>query len=469
MNVILAWWFVNQIFIFTLRLHSDGRDAKISSFDESGASRTDSERGLLFGQIAQYHFDTLSNSRLPPSSGQLRSVSGSNLRPGRPRRNAPCLTLLCCLLGILSLCRATPGQTTFTDEDAGRRRFTDFVAEGSHALQQGDNATAEKVFRQALALSPNSVEILNNLAISLARQGHDDEAIALYGRALKLKPADPITRRNLGVAYFRAHRYKDALPLLEAFAKADPTFQSLDLTGLDLFALDRYGASIVYLEQASQLQPDDLPTLDILGKAYWREKNYAGVTRVFNRIMAINPGSAQAHFMLGLAYDVTYREQDAFKEFQAALAADPKYPGVHSSLGLIDFRESKLADAESEFKQELSLFPNDPISNFMMGQILRQQEKPDLAVPYLQAAIAVNPEYRDALFQLGQCRLMLNEPKEAVEPLQKAAEADPSFAEAHFVLGKAYSMLGRSADAARERNICRQLQAKQHAMPSTAQ
>ena len=83
----------------------------------------------------------------------------------------------------------------------------------------------------------------------------------------------------------------------------------------------------VYLERASHLQPDDLPTLDILGKAYWRAKSYSGVTQVFNRIMAINPDSPEAHFMLGSAYDVMYKEQDALKGFQAVLTANPSYPG----------------------------------------------------------------------------------------------------------------------------------------------
>ena len=114
-------------------------------------------------------------------------------------------------------------------------------------MQQGDNAAAEKEFRQALSIAPNSIEIINNLAISLARQGHDSEAIELYERALRLKPGDSVTERNLGVAYFRAHRYKDALPLLESFSKSTPTFQALDITGLDLFALDRYPQSIGYL------------------------------------------------------------------------------------------------------------------------------------------------------------------------------------------------------------------------------
>ena len=143
------------------------------------------------------------------------------------------------------------------------------------------------------------------------------------------------------------------------------SFQSLDLTGLDLFALDQYHPAAVYLERARRLQPEDLPTLDILGKAYWRAKDYSGVTTVFGRIMAINPGSAEAHFMLGLAYGVKFREEDARKELEATLAADPKYPGVHSSLGPIDWQQHDVPQVATEFRQELSRYPNDPVSNYM--------------------------------------------------------------------------------------------------------
>lgn len=348
---------------------------------------------------------------------------------------------------------------------SAREQFTELVAEGSRALQEGDNAEAERAFDRALNLDPTSVELLNNLAISLARQDRNDEAIAFYRRALELRRGDPITEQNLGVAYFRAHRYQDALPLLRSFAARKPTFQSLDLTGLDLFALDQYAKAATYLERASQLQPGDLPTLDILGKAYWRAKNYSGVTGVFKRVMEISPDSAEAHYMLGLAYDVMYQEQNAFKEFQAALAADPNFPAVHSSLGLINYRQHKVPEAEAQFKQELSRNPQDPISNYMMGRILRELSQPSQAVPYLKAAVGVNPSYRDALFELGQCYMELKKPGEAVTPLEKAIDADPDFDEAHFVLGKAYRMTGRLHDAQREWEICRQIKARKNVQP----
>ncbi|MGA8528131.1 MAG: tetratricopeptide repeat protein, partial [Acidobacteriaceae bacterium] len=193
---------------------------------------------------------------------------------------------------LLLLCIGAAYAQAVTGQEApARRRFTEAVAAGTRALQAGNNQAAEKAYREALALDPRSVEVMNNLAIAIAREGREPEAIELYERALKLRANDPITERNLGIAYFRAQRYSEALPLLESFAKLTPTFQSLDLAGLDLFALDRYRESATYLERASQADPKDLPTLDILGKAYWREKDFAGVTAVFNRIMAVNPNS----------------------------------------------------------------------------------------------------------------------------------------------------------------------------------
>ena len=105
----------------------------------------------------------------------------------------------------------------------------------------------------------------------------------------------------------------------------------------------------------------------------------------------------------------------------------------------------------------------------MLGQILRQQEKPADAIPYLAAAVKNNPSYRDAFFELGQCYLTLKRPKEALDPLKKATEVDPDYAQAHFVLGRAFSMLGRSEDAVRERNICSQIQARQHVQPESPQ
>jgi Flp pilus assembly protein TadD len=371
------------------------------------------------------------------------------------------------MLGLLLLWPAVwnllSAQNAEEKETAPRQQFTQFVAEGSQALQRGDNLAAERAFREALELDPNSVQILNNLAISVARQQRETEAISLYERALHLKPGDSVTRRNLGVAYFRAHQYQPALPLLESSAKETPSFQVLELAGLDAFALDRYELAAHYLEAAHRAQPSDLETLDMLGKAYLRTKNYSGIRDVFRQIMAINPDSAAAHAMMAMAYDKLYREEDAIREFEAARVADPTYPGIHTGLGVIYWRNDNLDAAEREFREELSRYPQDPIANCTLGRILRRRNKPSEAIPHLKAALAANPSYRDALLELGECWVRLDQPASAIEPLRKAIALAPDDAEAHFILGTALNKSGNLSEGARERAICAQLRAKQRA------
>jgi len=88
-------------------------------------------------------------------------------------------------------------------------------------------------------------------------------------------------------------------------------FQILELSGLCLFALDRYAEAAQYLERADQSEPTDLETLDILGKAYLRIKNYKALASVFERIMKLNPNSATAHIMMGTAYDEMSNRADS--------------------------------------------------------------------------------------------------------------------------------------------------------------
>ena len=374
-----------------------------------------------------------------------------NVRVGflSTRRRVVCrLAFAAATLFIVSICSLSPALSAPQDNS---EHFEQLTSAGSSALQAGHYPEAEKNYREALALDPHALPVLNNLAIAVARQSRPEEAIQLYKRALQEKPGDAVTERNLGLAYFSAHQYQSALPLLASFAKTTPNFQSLALCGIDLFALDRYADAAPYLERAHQLRPNDLETLNMLGKTWLRLKQYARVTTVFDEIMAIDPNSAEAHTMMAMAYDELYREADAIREFEAALAVDPRAPGAHTGLGLIYWRNDNVEAAAREFRSALQQDPRDPVANCTLGRILRQQDKPALAVPYLQNAIAVNPKYPDALVALAQCRISLGQAAAAIPPLREAIKINPDDAEAHYILGTALNDSGHPQEGAQER------------------
>ena len=116
-----------------------------------------------------------------------------------------------------------------------------YLQQAAEAMHKGNLASAADNLRRALQIDPHSLAALNNLGIVLARQGKPAEAIPLYQEALKVRPGDQATERNLAVAYFKDQRYRSAWSVLQPMAVNDPKdFQILELSGLSLFALDRY-------------------------------------------------------------------------------------------------------------------------------------------------------------------------------------------------------------------------------------
>jgi Flp pilus assembly protein TadD len=340
------------------------------------------------------------------------------------------------------------------------------LEQAAEAMHRGDLSSAEQSLRRAIALNSKSLAALNNLGIVLAREGKPADAIPYYQQALKLRPDDPATKRNLALAYFKAQQYRSAWSLLEPLtAKSPHDFQLLDLSGLTLFALDRYPEAARYLERANQADPSDLETLDMLGKAYLRTKDYKALPSVFARIMKLNPNSASAHVMMGTAYDEVSDRPNAIKEYQAAEQADPNFMGVHSGLGYLYWRQGDTDLAEKEMREELKRFPTDPIAHCILGQILLNNSQLDDAQAHFQAALKANPLYFDALLGIGKTEIALKRPEAAISPLRKAIEVSPKQPEAHFVLGTALRQSGHPQEGSREQKISVDLQSQKPENP----
>jgi len=58
---------------------------------------------------------------------------------------------------------------------------------------------AEKDFRQALALAPQQVTALNDLAVLLTLKGNRAEARQLFEKILELRPGDPTATESLDI------------------------------------------------------------------------------------------------------------------------------------------------------------------------------------------------------------------------------------------------------------------------------
>jgi len=89
---------------------------------------------------------------------------------------------------------------------------------------EGDARSAEREYRNALALAPAHVVALNSLGQLLASRGEMDAAEPFFRKATQADPGDAISWGNLGAALHTLGNEKGALATFTRALKADPDF-----------------------------------------------------------------------------------------------------------------------------------------------------------------------------------------------------------------------------------------------------
>jgi tetratricopeptide (TPR) repeat protein len=286
-------------------------------------------------------------------------------------------------------------------------------------LNQPDKA--EKVFsklQEDLKLSMVSgadlPEILNNLALALARQGKLGFAIPSLTRARDLDPDEDDYPFNLGLVSLQNNDLAAAIFQFRDAAEREPD-NSEDRAFL-VYSLERAGKKDEAAEaRNSALEafgPNGLPALKLDGKPESLAK-YQRVSRELDttalRMQLATPSSAGgstvgsaapidstvAHIRRGRQELGAGRLDPAEKEFRAALSADPKNALAHRELADIARRRGKLDEAVQELQTSLAL-RDSATGRVMLARIYLEQKKPQLARAEVEKAVKLAPNYAEA-------------------------------------------------------------------------
>lgn len=114
---------------------------------------------------------------------------------------------------------------------------SDPYQDGRALLAKGDVTGAIAAFRAALVETPQSVDALNGLAVSYDRMGRYDISRAYYDSALAIAPDSAQLLNNLGYSLFLQGKLQAAIPLLQkAVASSDPGAHATGQRVLNLIA-----------------------------------------------------------------------------------------------------------------------------------------------------------------------------------------------------------------------------------------
>ena len=319
---------------------------------------------------------------------------------------------------------------------------------GTLLLEQGHANEAIAHFERALALQPNAADVHCNLGGALVGQGRLDEAMRHFQQALEIQPDSAQAHNNLGNALLQQGRLDDAIAHFQKAAGLQPALASACYNlGGALLQAGRVDEAIAQLQRTVELQPDLADAHVNLGSALLRKQQVNEALAHLQKAVELRPGLATAHFSLANALSQQGRTDDAIAHFQRALAIQPGFAPAHNGLGNALVQKGQGDEALTHYQRALDLEPRLAEAHLNLASLLLQRKEPDQAIAHFEAALEIQPNLAAAHNNLANALLGKGRTDDAIVHFQQALKLEPNLAEAHNNLANAFLQKGQVAEA----------------------
>jgi tetratricopeptide (TPR) repeat protein len=232
-------------------------------------------------------------------------------------------------LGYLFFRANRPQESLHALERAGHLRApsaVDFRVGGTDYVLLGDFATSIDFFKRALVLEPQ--DLLSRYYLGRAYYNDNDfqDAVAAFEAVLKVSPKHLRAKDNLALAFAGLGRNEQAeVTFREAVAwnaSASPKMYPLVDLGSFLYEQGRLDDAQHLLEQATAMSEtpesrSDLARAElVLGKIALNRNDPGTAARYLESAIMRNPNNSGGHYLLGKAYKMLGRGDDAEKQFR---------------------------------------------------------------------------------------------------------------------------------------------------------
>lgn len=190
----------------------------------------------------------------------------------------------------------------------------------------GNYERAIKEFDKVLFISGTDIKALHLRARSYEEIGLHREALADYRKILALEPTYAQAYAGIGKIAWEQEDLKTAEKNLLLAAMHDPKdYEILLLLARSLIKNGRYKSAVEFLEEASQLQPNEPEPYFYKGIAMAYSGDGLGTIVSFNKYLEIEPDNLTAHYNRGFALMKLGYKEWAVEDFDWVLEEEPKH------------------------------------------------------------------------------------------------------------------------------------------------
>ncbi|MBV8830205.1 MAG: tetratricopeptide repeat protein [Acidobacteriaceae bacterium] len=336
---------------------------------------------------------------------------------------------------------------------------------------------AERAYRRALALAPNSLTLLNNYANHQMAVGDLNGARTSY---LKVLAGDP-TRANANLqlasisvrqkkapealrylqhltpadrslpevgllemqALFLARRRDEAQAILERLnSRSDPRLSFS--AGLGLASIGEYNEAEIQFSRALEAAPANFDVLYNLGLAAYHATHYERARDVLQSALAQHPNDVDTLYNLAGVYIQLNQRDKALSLLAEAARIDPSRPNVQLSIAQTSNDLGYVADALAAYDRYLNLVPNDSSAQRERAFMLAASGDIPGGIAGLKRYLERYPNDPKALYEIGIAEA-LSDPVAAARHLSEAIRLQPDFVPARLGRGTLNFMQGKPA------------------------
>lgn len=173
-----------------------------------------------------------------------------------------------------------------------------------------------------------------------------------------------------------------------------------------------------------------------LGKRYFENNQDDKAINAFEQAVKLDPDSGEAHFHLGVAYQLNESNQTEEETPAPSPSKSSKSKKAPAKLPEKP-SEKEFRAAIKAYEAYLKKNPKDATANYYLGLSYQKIFEDEKARKVLQEAVKLAPEDADYQYELGVVLIKLAQYDEAVSALKKSLQIDPDNSRAESSLEKA--------------------------------
>jgi tetratricopeptide (TPR) repeat protein len=308
------------------------------------------------------------------------------------------------------------------------------------AQSPAEFAAAERRLRAALAQTPRSASLHDELGIVLVRQQRYPEALQLFERALQLDPALPHTRRRLADALMACGRGAEADRHYQRYLEQDPGRKAV-AAGAEHLRAGRRAEAIEAFEAVLRHDPDQIDGMRMLALALMDDPARADdIEALLVQVTKLAPDYVAAWNDLGGLYLKCRKWLKGADAFRAATRLEPRNAPAWAGLADALAQAGCPGPAAEAYQRTIELNPANAYAHMSLAHALKDLGQQAQSIAAYRAAIARRPSLGEAYWSLANLKTFrfTDEDTAAMQQQVERVGLDPAAAVNFcFALGKA--------------------------------